>query len=203
MKRRLKQTAIVIAVLGALAFLAFLYFIPPFAFMQPEQFSRPQNAAAPPVADITDPAVRAIAQHGRYLVMTHGCIGCHQVPSPDGPDLSRYLAGGMKFVNAHGTFATRNLTPDPVTGLARRTDDEVLRVLRSGVFSDGHVTSYRLMPWGAFTNLTEEDRYAILVYLRHLKPVPHAIPDPNPAAPLKLQGAVEAAYAGQDYGHTP
>ncbi len=203
MKRRLKQAVVVIAVLGALAFLAFLYFIPPFAFTPPEQFSGPQNAAAPPITDIADPAVRAIAAHGRYLVMTSGCIGCHQVPALQGPDYSRYLAGGVKFVTAHGTFVSRNLTPDPATGLARRTDDEVLRVLRSGVFPDGRVTSYRLMPWGAFTHWTDEDRYAVLVYLRHLPPVAHAIPDPEPASTLKLPGAVEAAYGGMDYGHTP
>jgi hypothetical protein len=201
--RRLKQAAVVIATLGILAFLAFLYFIPPLTLGRPEEFSGPQNAAAPTVADIVDPAERAIAERGRYLVMTSGCIGCHQVPTPQGPDFSRYLAGGMKFVTAHGTFVSRNLTPDPASGLARRTDDEVKRVLSSGVFPDGHVTSYRVMPWGASTNWTEEDRYAVLVYLRHLKPVPHAIPDPDTSTTAATPGVVEVVYGGADYGRTP
>ena len=33
--------------------------------------------AAPGVNDIADPAERAIAARGRYIVMTTGCIGCH------------------------------------------------------------------------------------------------------------------------------
>jgi hypothetical protein len=200
-KTFLKRAAIVIAVVGVIAFLAFLYFMPPFAFMQPEDFSGPQNDAAPGVADIADPAERTIAQHGRYIVMTSGCIGCHQVPGAQGPDFTRYLAGGMKFVTPHGTFVSRNLTPDP-TGLARRTDDDVKRVLRSGTFPDGHVVSYRTMPWGAYTHWTEEDRHAVLVYLRHLPPVPHAIPDPQPGETVEPP-AIEAAYGGYDYGTTP
>ena len=108
----------------------------------------------------------------------------------------------MKFVTLHGTFLTRNLTPDPTTGLARRTDDEVKRVLRSGTFPDGHVVSYRTMPWGSYTSWTEEDRHAVLVYLRHLPPVPHAIPDPAPTAVVEPP-AIEAVYAGYDYGRTP
>ena len=73
---------------------------------------------------------------------------------------------------------SRNLTPDPDTGLARRTDDEVKRVLRSGVFPDGHVVPHTTMPWANFSNWTEEDRYAVLVYLRHLPPVRHQTPEP-------------------------
>jgi hypothetical protein len=200
MKRFFKRTAIVVAVLAVLGLLGFLYVMPPFTFMSPESFSGPQNAAAPPVSGISDPAQRAIAERGRYLVMTSGCIGCHQVPTPQGPDYQRYLAGGMKFVTKHGTFVTRNLTNDPQTGLSRRTDEEVMRILRSGVFPDGHVASYRLMPWGGFSHWSEEDRYAVLMYLRHLPPVSHAIPDARPDATLDDDGVVEAVYAGKDYG---
>lgn len=199
MKKALKRAAIGIAVVAIAGFLAFLYFVPPFLFMEPEAFSGPQNDAAPGVTSIADPAERAIAARGRYLVMTGGCIGCHQVPTPQGPDFSRYLAGGLKFVTRHGTFVSRNLTPDPETGLARRTDDEVKRVLRSGVFPDGHVTSHRTMPWGGYSHWTEEDRHAVVVYLRHLPAVNHPIPDPRPNAAL-TEPVVEIVYGGFDYG---
>jgi hypothetical protein len=200
MKRWLKRAAVVIVLLLVAGFGAFLYFIPPFFVASPETFSKPQNDAAPGVADIADPAQRAIAARGRYLVVTGGCVGCHQVPTPQGPDYARYLAGGMRFHNREGTFVTRNLTPDPATGLARRSDEEVLRVLRSGVMPDGRVTSYRLMPWGSYSNWTDEDRHAVLVYLRHLKPIVHQIPDAAPAALLADPLAVETVYAGKDYG---
>ena len=59
------------------------------------------------------------------------------------------------------------------------------RVLKSGLFPDGHVVPYRVMPWGGYTAWSEEDLHAIVVYLRHLRPVAHAIPDPAPASRLQ------------------
>ena len=137
--------------------------------------------AAPGVTDIADPAERAIAARGRYLVMTTGCIGCHATNGSQGPDLTKYLAGGaLKIQTPHGTFVSRNLTPDQETGLGRRTDDEVKRVLRSGTFADGHVVPGTAMPWPAFSNWSEEDRHAVVVYLRHLQA--DRAPHPGPGA---------------------
>jgi hypothetical protein len=199
MKRFLKWALSIVLVLVAAAFCAFLYFIPPFFISPPEAFSKPQNDAAPPVANIQDPAERALAERGRYIVMTSACVGCHQLPGPRGPQFDKYLAGGMKFQTRAGTFITRNLTSDKETGLPRRSDDEVKRVLRSGVFPDGHVASYRLMPWGTYTNWTEEDCHAVVVYLRHIPAVRHQTPEPAQAMPLADPAAIEAVYGGADY----
>ena len=199
-KQILKWSAIVLLGVAAAAFVAFLYLIPPFFVAAPETFSKPMLDAAPAVGGIADPKQRAIAERGRYLVVTTGCQGCHQVPGPQGPDYTRYLAGGMRFHSERGTFVTRNLTPDPDTGLARRTDDDIKRVLRSGLFPDGRVVSYRVMPWGATTHLSEEDRHAMVVYLRHLGPVRHQIPEPSALPGFSAPGVVEEAYAGRDYG---
>ena len=200
MKKFLTWAFFMVLILAAVAFCAFLYFIPPFFIEPPETFSKAQNDAAPAVADIADPAERAIAEHGRYLVVTSGCIGCHQRPGPKGPQFDKYLAGGLKFLTHDGTYVTRNLTPDKDTGLARRNDDEVKRVLRSGVFPDGHVAPYRLMPWGSYTNWTEEDRHAVVVYLRHLPAVRHQIPEPAAPSPFRDPTAFEEVYGGADYG---
>jgi mono/diheme cytochrome c family protein len=199
-KRILKWTAIVVLVVAAGGFLAFLYFIPPFFTTAPEEFSKAMRESPPPASDIADPAQRAIAEHGREIVMRTGCIGCHAVNGPNGPDYTRYLAGGgLRSVTPNGTYVSRNLTPDPETGLARRSDDEVKRVLRSGVFPDGHVAPATTMPWANFSNWTEEDRHAVLVYLRHLKPVHHKIPDPK-FVPAELgPGVVQRDYAFKDY----
>ncbi len=204
MKRILKWTAGVVLVLAVAGFLAFLYLIPPFFISPPETFSGPMATAAPPVAGITDPAERAIAEHGRDIVTRTGCIGCHATNGPQGPDLTKYLAGGgLKSETAHGTFISRNLTPDKDTGLARRSDDEVKRVLRSGVFPDGHVVPHTVMPWSIFSNWTEEDQHAVVVYLRHLPAIRHEIPDPDKTPAPMTSGAVEQAYGGKDYGAAP
>ena len=201
MKKFLKWTAIVIGVLAVVGFLAFLYNIPPLFLIAPETFGEDMKKAAPPVDAVADPAERAMAARGREVVMGIGCIGCHAANGPQGPDLTKYLAGGgTKIASSHGTYISRNLTPDPETGLARRTDDEVKRVLRSGTFPDGHVTPYSTMPWGAFSHLTEEDQHAVVVYLRHLPAVKHQIPDAS-FTPAELPpGAVEGIFGLKDYG---
>jgi hypothetical protein len=199
-KRLLKWTLIALALALVIGLPAFLYFIPPFFTSPPETFSAPVATAPPRVDDIKDSGERAIAERGRYIVMTTGCIGCHALPTPQGPDLDRYLAGGALFIESSGTYVSRNLTPDKETGLARRTDDELKRILRSGVFPDGHVVPHTVMPWGSFSNWTEEDRHAVVTYLRHLKPVRHQTPEPSLKPTRVMNGAFEEAYAGKDYG---
>jgi len=201
MKRFLKWAAGLILLVAVCAFLAFLYFIPPFFTTPPDEFSKAVREAAPPVTDITAPAERLLAERGRYIVVGTGCIGCHAQNGPQGPDYSKYLAGGgLKITSARGTLVSRNLTPDKETGLAQRSDDEVKRVLRSGVFPDGHIVSYTAMPWANFSNWTEEDRHAVLVYLRHLKPVRHAIPDPISTPAPVGPDIIERDYGFKDYG---
>ena len=201
MKRFLKWAALAVVVLAIGGFLAILYLIPPFFMTAPETFGKMMADAAPGVADIADPAERAIAERGRYIVMTTGCIGCHAVVGSQGPDLSLYLGGGgLKIQTPHSTFVSRNLTPDKETGLGRRTDDEVKRVLRSGTFPDGHVVEGTAMPWPVFSNWTEEDRHAVVVYLRHLKPIHHATPEPVRGRGITIPGAIEQDYGGKDYG---
>ncbi len=163
--------------------------------MAPDEFSRPTAAAAPSLNDITDPAERAMAERGKYIVTVSDCSGCHTRNGDEGPEWDQYLAGGNKTAfRGYGTFVTRNLTPDRQTGLARRTDDEVKRVLRSGLLPEGRVAHYRDMPWAAYSNWTEEDRHAVLVYLRHLKAVSHKIPDDTTSAASDDPSAIETYY---------
>jgi hypothetical protein len=200
-RRFLKWTAIVLAIVAVCGFGAFLYNIPPFFLVTPEEFGRRMAEAPPPTAAIADPAVRAIAERGRYIVMTSGCTGCHALNGAQGPDLTKYLAGGaLKIQTPHATFVSRNLTPDLETGLGRRTDDEVRRVLRSGTFPDGHVVESSAMPWAVYSNWTEEDRHAVVVYLRHLPAVRHATPEPITGNAIAIPGAIEMGYGGKDYG---
>ena len=204
MKTFLKWTGLAVLVIGVAAFLAFLYFIPPFLVAPPETFSKPVAEAAPPVTGIADGRERLMAERGREIVMRTGCIGCHATNGAQGPDYSKYLAGGgLMMKTSHGTFVSRNLTPDPETGLAKRTDEEVRRVLASGVFPDGHVTPYSVMPWGLFSNWTEEDRRAVVVYLRHLPAHVHRIPDQDPTPAVTIPGALEEDYGVKDYGAGP
>jgi len=203
-RRVVKWTVGVVLVIAVAAFLAFLYLIPPFTLMAPEAFSGPEAAAANAVKldAITDPKTRALAERGKYIVVTTGCVDCHAPPGPTGPDFSRYMAGGLRSsYKGHGMFVSANLTTDRNTGLGRRTDEDVLRVLRSGVGADGRQLWYRAMPWAWFANWTEEDRRAVLTYLRQVPAVAHKIPPPaepsvtyDPAA-IEEGSAVDAGTA--------
>lgn len=201
MRRWILRGAIATVVLLIAAFLVFLWVMPPFFLTTPEQFGAAVRDAAPPVNGIADPAQRRIAERGRTIVMNVGCIGCHAFNTTTGPDYSRYLAGGaVRITNSRGTYVSRNLTPDAATGLGRRTDDEVKRVLQSGVFPDGHVVPHTTMPWASFSHWTEEDRHAVVVYLRSLKPVRHATPEPSAAPPDLPADVIERDFGSRDYG---
>ncbi len=201
MNRVLKWGGLTLIVLLVAGFGAFLYNMPPLLLIAPETIQANVASAAPQVDHIADPATRALAARGRTLVVNIGCIGCHATNGDRGPDYSKHFAGGGVRIESHlGRFVSRNLTPDPDTGLARRTDDEVKRVLRSGVFPDGHMVPYTSMPWGSFSHLTEDDRHAIVVYLRNIPAVKHRIPEPVLEPATLPGGAVEGVFGLRDYG---
>jgi Cytochrome c len=201
MKRIMKWVALVVVVLAAGAFVAFLYLVPPLMSTDPQEFVNLEATMAPAVDGIADPAVRALAERGRYVLLTTECTGCHVTPGPQGPLPDMYLAGGRPFTtNAHGVVVSRNLTPDKETGLGTRTDDDVKRVLRSGVYPDGRPIPHNAMPWAQFSNWSDEDLHAVVVYLRHIKPIRHEIPPRAPGvAEALVPGALEIA-AGVDAG---
>ena len=200
-KRILKWTLAIFVVLAAGGFVAFLYFIPPLDRLAPEDVIKEEGSIPPLVDGIADPAIRAIAERGRYLVLTNDCGGCHTTPGPQGPDPASYLAGGRKFVtNTHGAVVSRNLTPDQETGLGARSPEDITRVLRSGVYPDGRPIPHQSMPWAYVSNWSDEDLHAVITYLRHIKPVRHAIPPRQAAqADALVSGAAEVAY-GTDFG---
>ena len=202
MKKILKWVGIILGVLLVIGFIGFLYFIPPFTLIPPEEFTKPTAAAGPSLDNIADPVERMLAQRGKYLVTGLDCSGCHTPQGDQGPNWDKYLAGGVKAgFRGYGTFVSRNLTSDKETGLGRRTDDEVKRVLRSGLLPEGRVAYFQDMPWAVVSNWTEEDRHAVVVYLRHLKPVTHKIPDFDANPQVDDPAAIQSFY-NTDFGHS-
>ena len=204
-RRVVKWTLSILLVVAVVGFLLFLYLMPPFTLVSPHTLSQPETDAALKLDSITDQKARALAERGKYIVMTTGCVGCHAPPGPTGPDFSRYMGGGMKGAfKGHGTFVSANLTSDKQYGLGRRTDEDVLRVLRSGVSADGgRQLWYRDMPWAWFANWSEEDRRAVLTYLRQIPAVAHKIPAPTDAAAVTYDPSSTEETSAVDAGTTP
>ena len=133
---------------------------------------------------------RALVGKGSYIVNAQGdCNACHTssaneyVPGgnpflgePEQIDPARYLIGGRQFGPVGVGPRSRNLTPDPVTGLpAGYTFEEFLHVLRTGedlkhlppqVPSSDIDLLQAPMPWPLFNKMTDRDILAIYEYLR-------------------------------------
>ena len=142
-------------------------------------YNRKYDWPAPALKTSTDSTVIA---RGKYLVQGPAhCVSCHvadfdqMVAADSGKTVD--LVGGIGFtMGPLGTMYTRNLTPDPKTGIGRYSDEQIFRMMRHGIRPDGLASMPLLMP---FWNMADEDLIAVVSYLRSLPPVEHAVPEPN------------------------
>ena len=93
----------------------------------------------------------------------HRLYRLSRVNGPNGPDYTKYLGGGGSESMQHRHV--REPQPDVRSGNgASPTIERSETRARSGVFADGHVVPSSAMPFANFSNWTEEDRHAVLVY---------------------------------------
>lgn len=121
---------------------------------------------------------------GKYIFALAGGCGCHT--SKEGP----VNAGGRPLKTPYGTFYGTNITPDPVHGIGNWTDQQVIDSIRLGVRPDGSVMS-PVMPYPAFSGMSDEDVTDLVAYLRTLPPVartnqPHDLSVPFASVGMRL-----------------
>ncbi|MDJ0850787.1 MAG: c-type cytochrome [Myxococcota bacterium] len=119
----------------------------------------PANVLAENPARMEPPEVAATTAYGGYLVETSGCKVCHH----------DNLSGGR-----HPLALPEEPTPPDLRSgsrLARWSEDDFLRALRSGVTPEGDQMDPRWMPWPAIGQMSDTELRAIYRYLRTL---PHA-----------------------------
>jgi hypothetical protein len=133
---------------------------------------------------------RALVGLGSYIVNAQaGCNDCHTRPSyaaggdpylgqPKQINAAQYLTGGRQF----GPFTSRNLTPDPNSGLpADLTFKEFLEVMHKGTdFDRVHPQIsplLQVMPWPVYGDMTDRDLRAVYEYLSAIPSLPD---NPNP-----------------------
>lgn len=135
-----------------------------------------------PPQDITIERTPERIARGSYLAnAVFPCMHCHSklepeqyggysVPGTEG-------AGGDCFgreMGLPGVVCPANITPDVETGLGAWTDGEILRAVREGVSRDGHGL-FGVMPSELFRQMPDEDAYAVVAYLRTLKPIKNRV----------------------------
>ncbi|MFT5367047.1 MAG: mono/diheme cytochrome c family protein [Candidatus Latescibacterota bacterium] len=115
---------------------------------------------------------------GSYLVNgAAGCTGCHNSPTGE------HLAGGVEFpafflppdIQGNTTLFSRNLTPDPDTGL-KLTEAQFIEAMKTGKdFHDseesGQDSRMVFMPSQVYRFMLEKDLKAIYAYLKRIPPV--------------------------------
>jgi hypothetical protein len=123
------------------------------------------------IAGLTSDQVEAVGR-GSYIVnAVADCAGCHDADGNVNP--SEFLSGGQQFGGAGAPFTvfSRNLTPDPATGL-KLTEAQFVQVLQTGadfrtVGDAGTPTSTLIvMPWLNFRYMPTSDIKAIYAYLQ-------------------------------------
>lgn len=108
------------------------------------------------------------------------CVSCHtptgELPLSGGRDI------GADLPLPFGNFISSNLTPGGP--LKNWSDGEILRVLREGVDRDGRVML--VMSANGVRYLSEDDKQAVIAYLRSQPAVSNNLPDPPDQPSLLL-----------------
>lgn len=139
-------------------------------------FSRQHIKYDRPYPAVTASSDSAVILRGKHLIFGAAhCASCHSTKNADsliklGQDVP--LTGGFCFDLPLGKIYSKNITPDPETGIGKVTDSEIARALRYGVRADGTVV-FDFMP---FHNMSDEDMTAVISYLRAQKPVKNEVP---------------------------
>jgi mono/diheme cytochrome c family protein len=82
------------------------------------------------------------------------------------------------WVGPWGVSFTRNLTPDTATGLGSWTPEMFIKAMRTGKDMGEGRDILPPMPWFNVGQMSNQDLRAMFAYLRSLKPIENAVPDP-------------------------
>lgn len=91
------------------------------------------------------------------------------------------------FAGPWGVSYARNLTPDVATGLGSWTEEMFIKALRTGKDMGEGRPILPPMPWQNIGRMTDDDLRAIFAYLKTLKPIENAVPDPVSPTGERLQ----------------
>jgi mono/diheme cytochrome c family protein len=162
----------------------------------------------PNLTGLTGPQIEQVGQ-GSYLVNAIGdCAGCH-TSNP-----AQFLGGGVEFGGGEAPFTvySRNLTPDPTTGLPANIHNvtEFVAAIQTGADYHGVASgaspteTLLVMPWTYFRWLSVTDIEAIYAYLTVIPPVVNAVTaDTKTAMVAPAPGAVPTTYTDGDQATPP
>jgi mono/diheme cytochrome c family protein len=119
-----------------------------------------------------------LVKRGDYLVngiMT--CGNCHTPKGPSGDVMDKAFSGGLSWDEPPFKVTAPNITQDKETGIGNYSDAELRQLLRKGIKRNGAKVAM-VMPSGFYEIMTDRDLNAVIAYLRTIKPIRNAGPDP-------------------------
>lgn len=115
---------------------------------------------------------------GKYLAHNLDCYSCHSADFKTNnflePEKSEgYFGGGNKPLNFEGQIVlTSNITPDPETGIGTMTEEQFIRVLKTGLKDGAAAMQYPMLPYPA---LSDKEAAAIFQYLKTIPPIKNKV----------------------------
>ena len=177
MKKIFKIFGIAAGVLVVIIIAGILYFNSTFPKVDP-----PANVKVEMTADRIS--------RGSYLANhVTVCMDCHSKrdwTKFTGPIITGTLGGGGDVfdekIGFPGKVMVKNITP---ASIGNWSDGELIRAITCGVTKD-NIALFPMMPYPNYNNLTQEDIYSIVAYIRNLKPIENKLPDTELNFPLNF-----------------
>ena len=162
----------------ATAIATYVHSVPPIRHaVERSQFKIPLPPSyGPPVGHVEAPPPADKIAYGGYLAGPVGhCMECHTpFAKPGAIDMSRLGAGGQELPAIGGQpgalVVSRNITPDPDSGIGKWSDADIKHTITTGIRPDG-TKLVRTMAFDWYAKIAPADLDAIIVYLRSLKPL--------------------------------
>jgi mono/diheme cytochrome c family protein len=131
-----------------------------------------------PDAMIPMPDPNNPAELGRYLVHNLDCFTCHssdfkKINFEEPTQTPGYMGGGNTPLNMQGeVMLTSNITPHKETGIGSWSEEQFVKVLKTGQKAGEPSLRYPMLP---YTLLTDEEAQAIYRYLMTIPPIDNKV----------------------------
>lgn len=167
--------------------------------LAPQRYAEPEKSIDPPMnfiekfvpqpleSPVPPPDRSNEVAYGQYLVTIAACGDCHTPKEKGKPVPGMEFAGGFEMHTPEFRVVTANITPHPSTYMGTATREQFIGRFRAFA---GYTTETApqaekgkntLMPWIAYSGMTDEDLGAVYAYLKTLAPVENKV-DPFPDA---------------------
>ncbi len=117
------------------------------------------------------------------------CMDCHSSRNPQEFSMPMEYTtmgmGGERFdqtMGFPGVYYSANITP---AGIGNWTDGEIYRAITTGVRKSGKPI-FPVMPYHSYRKADSEDIKSVIVFLRSLNPIQHAVPEPVSDFPMNF-----------------